>query len=49
MKESIFVLCMFLFVSGLFLPVCQAGSPWTGCVIDASYPNTKYNYIVEQV
>ncbi|MBF0508349.1 MAG: hypothetical protein HQK57_05410 [Deltaproteobacteria bacterium] len=49
MKKSIFVLSVLLFVSGLFLPVCQAGSPWTGCVIDSSYPNTKYNYIVEQV
>lgn len=47
MKKCIFVLCVLLFVFGLFLPVCQADGPWTGCVYDTLYPNTKYNYIVE--
>ncbi|MBF0552070.1 MAG: hypothetical protein HQK60_16235 [Deltaproteobacteria bacterium] len=48
MKKSILVLSVFLFVCGLFLPVCQAGGASTGCVFDKSYLDTKYNFIVEQ-
>ncbi|MBF0525374.1 MAG: hypothetical protein HQK56_09795 [Deltaproteobacteria bacterium] len=48
MKKGI-VLTVFLFVSGLFLPVCQAATSWPGCVYDTNYPNTKCNYVVEQV
>ncbi|MBF0510543.1 MAG: hypothetical protein HQK57_16690 [Deltaproteobacteria bacterium] len=48
MKKSI-VLSVFLFACGLFLPVCHAATSWTGCVYDTSYPNTKYNYVVDQV
>ncbi|MBF0549925.1 MAG: DUF1566 domain-containing protein [Deltaproteobacteria bacterium] len=49
MKKCIFVLSVLLLVFGLFLPVCRADSPWTGCVSDTHYPNVNYNYIVEQV
>ncbi|MBF0508346.1 MAG: DUF1566 domain-containing protein [Deltaproteobacteria bacterium] len=39
---------VFLFVSGLFLPVAQAQT-WRGCVSDNNYSDVNYHYIVEQV
>ncbi|MBF0549927.1 MAG: DUF1566 domain-containing protein [Deltaproteobacteria bacterium] len=48
MKKCIFILSVFLFVSGLVLPVCQAQT-WTGCARDTNYPAVYYNYIIEQV
>ncbi|MBF0497973.1 MAG: hypothetical protein HQK58_15585 [Deltaproteobacteria bacterium] len=48
MKRSILVLGWCLITLCLSLPLCHAGTTWTGCVYDTNYPNTKYNYTVEQ-